>query len=151
MENYKMQRLKATAEDLIFTAKNLSSGDLREFDLLQSGRDPLAVFPKYLDETTYSIKLNEVVLAVGGHAQGAIWFVTTNVIDNISKADRICFYRILKKHLVCIKEEQVGVVLTNVVSINNHAHLRLLESLGATFNTLRLLSPAGFEFCQFWL
>ncbi|QNH79695.1 DUF2833 domain-containing protein [Pseudomonas protegens] len=146
-----MFKVKATQGDLLEAAKNLSRGDLKEFHSLQSGRDPLDVFPSYLDETTNVIKSGGVVLAVGGHAKGAIWFVTTNVVDSLSVAERFRFYRILKDHLKSIQTDTKGLVLTNVVSLENRAHIRLLRSLGATFHSDYVLSPAGFKFRQFWL
>ncbi|NWB47042.1 phage protein Gp13 family protein [Pseudomonas gingeri] len=146
-----MHKVKATQGDLWSAANNLSHGDLKEFHSLQAGRNPLDAFPSYLDETTHAIRYGAFVLAVGGHAQGVIWFVTTNVIDMLTKAERFRFYRILKDHLMAIKGESEGLTFTNVVSVENHAHIRLLESLGATFATGQLMSPAGFKFRQFFI
>ncbi|WP_414889759.1 phage protein Gp13 family protein [Pseudomonas chlororaphis] len=119
---------------------------------MQAGRNPVDVFSKALDETTHAIKHGSRVLAVGGHAHGGIWFVTTNVVNELSKAKRFRFYRMLKSHLVTIKSESSDdITLTNFVSVNNHAHVRLLEALGAKFQTGHATSPAGFPFKQFWL
>ena len=145
-----MYKVKATATDLLAAANDLSPGDLAEFHSMQSGRDPKKVLVDALDETTRAIKYGSLVLAVGGHANGIIWFVTTNVIGMLTKAERIRFYRILKDHYQSLKDIQ-NFQYTNCVSIANHAHIRLLESLGATFSKKHLMSPAGFQFKQFWL
>ncbi|TMU78850.1 DUF2833 domain-containing protein [Pseudomonas fluorescens] len=147
-----MYKVKATLADLHEAADDLSAGDLSDFHSMQSDRDPAEVFPKALDETTHAIKSGSRVLAVGGHAQGGIWFVTTNVVTGLSKAERYRFYRILKSHLEDIKRgNSSGVALTNYVAVGNRAHVRLLEALGATFQVDHSISPAGFPFKQFWL
>ena len=149
--NETLHKAKATLDDLLAVSNDLSDGDLSDFYSMQSDRQPSDVFPNALDETTYTIKYGSRVLAVGGHGQGGVWFVTTNAVALLSKAGRFRFYRILKAHLVWIKSEATGVTLTNWVSVGNHAHVRLLESLGATFQADCGISPAGFPFKQFWL
>ncbi|WPN56848.1 phage protein Gp13 family protein [Pseudomonas sp. P9_31] len=145
-------KVKATLADLHVAADDLSAGDLSDFHSMQTGRDPAEVFPKAIDETTHAIKFGSRVLAVGGHAGGGIWFVTTNVVTELSKAERYRFYRILKSHLEDIKRgNSSGVALTNYVAVSNRAHVRLLEVLGATFQADHAMSPAGFPFKQFWL
>lgn len=148
----RIYKVKATLADLHAAALDLSAGDLSDFHSMQSGREPAEVFPKALDETTHAIKFGSRVLAVGGHAQGGIWFVTTNLVTELSKAERYRFYRILKNHLEDIKRGNAsGMPLTNFVAVGNYAHVRLLEVLGATFQADYSISPAGFPFKQFWL
>jgi hypothetical protein len=148
----RIYKVKATLADLHVAANDLSAGDLSDFHSMQSGRNPAEVFPKALDETTHAVKFGSRVLAVGGHARGGIWFVTTNVVTELSKAERYRFYRILKSHLDDIKlSNSSGMVLTNFVAVGNRAHVRLLEVLGATFQADHAMSPAGFPFKQFWL
>ncbi|KPW95553.1 MULTISPECIES: phage protein Gp13 family protein [Pseudomonas syringae group] len=147
-----MQKMKATFGDLLSASVNLSSGDIADFEAMQTGRNPIDVITGALDETTYAIKLDHNVLAVGGHTNGGIWFVTTNVITTLSPGQRFRFYRILKDHLALIKRESpLDTPFTNVVSVGNKAHVRLLEALGATFQAGCVMSPAGFPFKQFWL
>ena len=67
---------KATLEDLKVAAANLSEGDLRDFNCMQAGRQPMDVFPKHLDATTVVIKFLGEVLAVGGHSAN-VWLITT--------------------------------------------------------------------------
>lgn len=147
-----MQKMKATLADLINASSNLSPNDLADFNAMQAGRNPADVFPKALDATTYAIKLGRQVLAVGGHTNGGIWFVTTNVITTLSTGQRFRFFRTLKDHLAFIKRESpIDMSFTNFVSVENKAHIRLLETLGATFQADCVMSPAGFPFKRFWL
>ena len=140
---------KATKRDLEIAANDLSLGDLNEFHSHIAGRDPRDHLPNYLDETTLVIKLGSLVLAVGG-SKDCLWFVTTNVIHNLTKAQRMQFYRILKGHLSVLRL-QGHQRLTNYVSADNHDHIRLLNSLGAVFDRGYTMSPAGCLFKQFWL
>jgi Protein of unknown function (DUF2833) len=147
-----MQKARATINDLLNASVNLSSGDIADFEAMQTGRNPTEVITGALDETTYAIKLGHQVLAVGGHTNGGIWFVTTDVVATLSTAQRFRFYRILKDHLAFIKRESpLDTPFTNLVSVGNKAHVRLLEALGATFQANCVMSPAGFPFKQFWL
>lgn len=148
----RIYKVKASLSDLHAAAHNLSPGDLSDFHSMQTGRDPLQVLSEALDDTTHVIKFDSRVLAVGGHPKGGIWFVTTNVVMELSKAERYRFYRILKSHLETIRRKNtIGLALTNYVAVENHAHVRLLEALGATFQAGYSISPAGFNFKQFWL
>lgn len=146
-----LYKVKATVGDLYAASLDLSTGDLNEFHCMKAGRQPWEVLPNALDETTHAIKLGALVLAVGGH-KDCIWFVTTRLVETLSKAQRIRFYRILKDHFAEISERlPMDKQLTNFVSVDNHAHIRLLETLGATFAEGYTMSPAGFRFRQFWL
>lgn len=140
---------QATKRDLENAANDLCKGDLQEFHSHTAGRDPRDHLPNYLDETTRTIKLGSLVLAVGG-SKDCLWFVTTNVVEMLTKAQRFEFYRLLKGHLKGLREEGHQ-SLTNMVSVDNHSHIRLLESLGATFARGHVMSPAGCRFRQFWL
>lgn len=139
---------KANIGDLREAANQLCKGDLDEFHSHTAGRDPRDHLPNYLDETTRTIKLGALVLAVGG-SKDCLWFVTTNVVDMLTKAQRFQFYRLLKGHLEEVRKQ--GTPLTNFVSVDNHAHIRLLTALGAAFAKDHWMSPAGCRFRQFWL
>ncbi|WP_296260151.1 MULTISPECIES: phage protein Gp13 family protein [unclassified Pseudomonas] len=152
IEEPQMRVTKATLDDLVEASNNLSHGDLADFEAMQSGRNIMAVLTGALDETTQAIRSNGQVLAIGGHANGGIWFVTTNIVNGLPVSERFRFYRILKTYLASIKRESpLETPFTNLVSVGNKAHLRLLEALGATFHTDCVISPAGFPFKQFWL
>lgn len=144
-----LRLIKADRSHLIQAALNLSKGDLEEFHCNIAGRDPLDVLPENLDDSTHAIMLGSLVLAVGGTPDGCIWFVTTRIVEDLSKAQRMQFYRILKEHLH--RTHVIGFRYTNFVSKNNKGHIRLLESLGATFQSGYVMSPAGFQFKRFWL
>lgn len=139
---------KASKWHLEAAARDLCQGDLQEFHSHTAGRDPRDHIPNYLDETTMVISMGALVLAVGG-SKDCLWFVTTNVVDLLTKAQRFQFYRLLKGHLEECRKQ--GTPLTNFVSVDNHAHIRLLKSLGATFAREHSMSPAGCRFRQFWL
>lgn len=145
-----LRLIKADRSHLIQAALNLSKGDLEEFHCNIAGRDPLDVLPENLDDSTHAIMLGSLVLAVGGVPQDCIWFVTTRIVDDLSKVQRMQFYRILKGHLKSLQNIPRP-WRTNFVSKNNKGHIRLLESLGATFQSGHVMSPAGFQFKQFWL
>lgn len=144
-----LRLIKADRSHLIQAALNLSKGDLEEFHCNIAGRDPVDVLPDCDDETTHAIMLGSLVLAVGGTPGLCIWFVTTRIVEDLSKAQRMQFYRMLKGHLKAIQIPAFR--RTNFVSKNNKGHIRLLESLGATFQSGHVMSPAGFQFKQFWL
>ncbi|WGH28300.1 internal virion protein A [Pseudomonas phage 10P302A] len=140
---------KAKLWHLEAAARDLSPGDLQEFHSHTAGRDPRDIIPTCLDETTLVITKGALVVAVGG-SKNCLWFVTTNVVDLLTKAERMEFYRILKGHLSVLRL-QGHQSLTNFVSVDNHAHIRLLNALGATFAREHSMSPAGCRFRQFWL
>lgn len=141
---------KATQRDLIEAAGNLSKGDLEEFHMNIAGRDPRDVLPHALDETTCVILHGALVLAVGGSKLPDIWFVTTTVVDHLTRSERMEFYRMLKGHLKTVQGSD-NYWRTNYVSVQNKPHIRLLESLGAQISELTTMSQAGFAFRQFWL
>ncbi|QNJ57474.1 internal virion protein A / acetyltransferase [Pseudomonas phage Waldo5] len=140
---------QATKRDLEEAASNLSFNDLCEFHSNIRGRDPAVVLPACLDETTMVIKVGALVLAVGGSKQ-CLWFVTTTVVDQLTKGQRIRFYKLLHGHLKGLRESGHP-YLTNFVSVDNWDHIRLLDALGAKYAKEHTMSPAGCRFRQFWL
>lgn len=148
-----MHLIKATEAHLRAAADDLCASDLQEFHCMKAGRDPRDVLPEALDENAQAIVVGSLVLAVGGHSGSGIWFVTTNVVHMLTKAERFQFYKLLKGHLENIKWCVTGHErrFTNHVSMDNQAHIRLLTKLGASFNEGIFMSPAGFAFKQFWL
>lgn len=140
---------QATKRDLEEAAGNLSFADLQEFHSHTRGRDPSETLPACLDETTMVIKVGALVLAVGG-SKNCLWFVTTNVVQSLTKGQRIRFYKLLHGHLKGLRDSGHQ-HLTNFVSVDNWDHIRLLNSLGAVFAKEHTMSPAGCRFRQFWL
>ena len=145
-----MRLIKATEAHLKAAAADLCASDLQEFHCMESGRDPRDVLPAAIDEHAQAIVVGSLVLAVGGHTELGIWFVTTNVVHMLTSAERFQFYRLLKANLDWVKQRSPS-PKTNWVSVDNHAHIRLLTKLGASFNEGIFMSPAGFAFKQFWL
>lgn len=133
--------------DLYLAAMNLATGDLEEFHKTNPGENPVDVFPKYLDETTTAIVLGPAILAVGG-STGCVWFVTTRAVEALTLAGKLQFFRLLKEHLEEVRKTPTP--LTNFVSVDNHAHVRLLDALGATWGP-SFLNQWGHEFRPFWL
>lgn len=142
--------VKATRNHLVTAADDLSTGDLAEFHCMLANRDPRKVLPEALNEDTHAIMAGSLVIAVGGVVDGCIWFVTTNAREILDKGERMQFYRLLKEHLAVVRNKH-NRIFTNLVSKDNALHIRLLESLGATFQSGHTMSPAGFQFKQFWL
>lgn len=145
-----MHLIKATEAHLKAAADDLCASDLQEFHCMKAGRNPRDVLSEALDENAQAIILGSLVLAVGGHTTTGIWFVTTNVVHMLTKAERFHFYRLLKENLAWVKRQSPS-PKTNWVSVGNHAHIRLLTKLGASFNEGIFMSPAGFAFKQFRL
>lgn len=141
---------QATLSHLRTAADDLSKGDLQEFHCMIANRDPRDVLPAALNEDTHAILAGSFVIAVGGVTDDCIWFVTTNAREMLGKAERKQFYKLLKEHLADVRDKH-NRIFTNLVSKDNALHIRLLESLGATFQTGHTMSPAGFPFKQFWL
>ena len=146
-----MLLIKATQAHLVQAAGNLSVGDLDEFHMNISNRNPLDVLPLALDETTMAIVEGSIVLAVGG-SDSCLWFVTTTYVEALSLRDKLRFFKLLKGHLADVRDsESFSKQLTNYVSVINTPHIRLLNALGATWSNVITMSPAGFAFRQFWL
>lgn len=145
-----MRLIKATEAHLKAAAHDLCASDLQEFHCMKAGRNPGDVLPQALGENAQAIVVGSLVLAVGGHTSLDIWFVTTNVVHMLTRAQRYQFYRLLKENLEWVKLRSPS-LKTNWVSVDNHAHIRLLTKLGASFNEGIYMSPAGFAFKQFWL
>lgn len=145
-----MHLIKATEAHLKTAADDLCASDLQEFHCMKAGRNPRDVLLGAHDENAHAIVVGALVLAVGGHTSLGIWFVTTNVVHMLTKVERFQFYRLLKENLEQVKQRSPS-PKTNWVSVDNHAHIRLLTKLGASFNKGIFMSPAGFAFKQFWL
>ena len=142
---------KATLEDLKVAAANLSEGDLRDFNCMQAGRQPMDVFPKHLDATTVVIKFLGEVLAVGGHSAN-VWLITTKVVTYMTQAERYGFYRLIKSHVDFVRSQvQDESILSNFVSLANLSHIKLLKKLGSKISEETYSSPAGFHFKKFYL
>jgi len=141
--------VKATRDHLIQAAGNLAVHDLDEFHMHVANRNPLDVLPLCLDETTMAIVESSIVLAVGG-SNDCLWFVTTTYVDGLSMRDKLAFFKILKGHLGDVRARPER-ALSNWVSVANTPHIRLLNALGARWDSGITMSPAGFAFRQFWL
>ncbi|AUV61696.1 internal virion protein [Pseudomonas phage Henninger] len=145
----KLEFVKGTRDILTVAAGNLCASDLSEFHMHIPNRNPLDVLPECLDGTTVAICAGSIVLAVGG-SRGCLWFVTTHYVDQLSRAEKLEFFKMLKVHLKWCRKGNPN-HLTNYVSVVNTPHIRLLNALGAEWADEITMSPAGFAFRQFWL
>lgn len=136
-----MRIYKANYLHLYRAALELSSSDREEMDRLLPGRDPINVLTASAGDPTVMHISDDAgnVLAVGGSANGIIWFVHTVRADNLSPRDKQLMLRLLTGHLIKIKREAVRARpdihyhFTNAVSADNTRHIKLLNFLGATW------------------
>lgn len=148
---------KANYLHLYLAALDLSQSDREEMDRIEAGRDPIDVLTASSDDPTVMYIADDLgrVLAVGGHAESLIWFVHTNRAKALSPSGKIKMFRLLAGHLVKIKREAVKARpedhyhFTNIVSVENTDHIRLLTLLGAVWVD-RPYFHNGHEFRQFF-
>ncbi|MBA1211531.1 phage protein Gp13 family protein [Pseudomonas oryzihabitans] len=151
-----MRLHKANYLHLYLAAVALSASDREEMDRMHPNRDPVDVLTASSDDPTVMAISDErgSVLAVGGHSNRFIWFVHTEHAERLPAKGRAEMLSILRGHLMDIKDQssrqrpEDTYHFTNVVSLDNAKHLRLLDALGAEFlpETLRL---NGHDFKQF--
>ncbi|WCD55407.1 hypothetical protein LABOLPEG_00005 [Pseudomonas phage phi 21A] len=142
--------VKSTPDIIGEAAFMASSGDRAEFNKMIAGRDMTTVLLGSLDETSMSIVHNGQILATGG-SSGCLWFITTKHVDNLTPRERLDMLALLKDHLETCRATMDPDLMTNMVWTGNHQHIRLLKHLGARFAEHTVLSPAGYDFRQFWL
>lgn len=136
-----MRIYKANWLHLYMAALALADSDREEMDRLEAGRDPINVLTASSgDPTVHHISDDSGrVLAVGGHQNGVIWFVHTKHAEALPQSGKRRMLRLLAGHLIHIKREAHRARpadqfhFTNVVSVDNQAHIKLLEHLGAVW------------------
>lgn len=134
-----MRIYKANYLHLYLAALNLAQSDREEMDRVAPGRDPIDVLTASSgDPTTMHISDDSGnVLAVGGHSEGLIWFVHTERATKLSLSDKLRMFRLLAEHLITIKVQAMRkrprdeFHFTNIVSVENEHHIKLLDCLGA--------------------
>jgi len=152
-----MHLYKANYLHLYRAALELSRSDREEMDRLEAGRDPINVLTASSDDPTVMHISDDAgnVLAVGGHSDRLIWFVHTERAIRLSPRDKLRMLRLLARHLIEIKREAAArsphdyFHFTNIVSVDNKAHIKLLNFLGATWCEKPLYAN-GHEFKQFF-
>lgn len=152
-----MHLFKANYLHLYRAALELSRSDREEMDRLEAGRDPINVLTASSDDPTVMHISDDTgnVLAVGGHADRLIWFVHTERAVRLGSQDKLRMLRLLSNHLVTIKraaaQQEPGAYFhfTNVVSVSNTAHIKLLNFLGAVW-AAKPFHINGHEFRQFF-
>jgi hypothetical protein len=152
-----MRLHKANYLHLFLAAFDLAQSDREEMDRVEPGRDPIDVLTASAgDPTTMAITdFRGAVLAVGGTCDGIIWFVHTKTAERLSMRDRKSMLGLLAEHLVSVKLTAIKANpddyfhFTNIVSVDNHRHLKLLKHLGAEFAT-QVKWKNGSMFLQFF-
>lgn len=137
-----MRLHKANYLHLYLAGLDISQSDREEMDRIQAGRDPVSVLTASSDDPTVMCISDDLgnVLAVGGHADSLIWFVHTNKAKALTTPWKIRMFRLLAGHLVAIKRAAHKACpsdyyhFTNIVSVANTDHIRLLNLLGAVWS-----------------
>jgi hypothetical protein len=129
---------KAALSDLVDAGRDLAQSDREEMDRVEPGRDPSKVLTLGAGPATMAIKWGPLVYAVGGAEDGYIWFVHTRHAESLEGAARLHLLRMLRTYLGIVRKNS-PVPLANVVSKENHKHIKLLRYLGATFDTDHVL------------
>lgn len=136
-----MNIYKANYLHLFMAGLNLAQSDREEMDRVLPYRDPIDVLTASSADPSVmhiSDSLGKV-LAVGGHSKGLIWFVHTTHAEALSLRGKRQMLRLLTDHLIRIKREaarenpQDTFHFTNVVSLGNGPHMKLLNHLGAVW------------------
>lgn len=153
-----MRLHKANYLHLYLAAFDLAQSDREEMDRVEPGRDPIDVLTASTgDPTTMAITdAQGAVLAVGGTADGIIWFVHTKAAERLTVGGKRRMFWLLAEHLIQVKSQAVcerpqdHFHFTNIVSRLNWKHRKLLKTLGAEFDG-RIQKINGHEFLQFYI
>ncbi|WP_397381074.1 phage protein Gp13 family protein [Pseudomonas sp.] len=152
-----MRIYKANYLHLFMAGLYLAQSDREEMDRLEAGRDPINVLTASSGDPTVKHISDDSgnVLAVGGHSKGIIWFVHTTHAEALSPKRKLKMLRLLVGHLITIKREAKlkrpmdEFHYTNIVSVENLPHIKLLTYLGAYWSK-RPIYQNGHEFKQFY-
>ena len=130
-----MRLHKANYLHLYLAAFDLAQSDREEMDRVEPGRDPINVLTASAGDPTVRAISDDrgAVLAVGGTSGGIIWFVHTETAERLSLRDKKRMLRLLEGYLLAqlIVHEHP---FTNIVSVHNRKHIKLLRFLGAEFD-----------------
>lgn len=143
---------KANSLHLHLAASDLAQSDREEYLKMVPGGDPeQAIRLVEPDANLHAISDSRGnVLAIGGHGDGIIWFVHTERAERLSHRDKLTMFHLLRNHLVSYVFKDTDEVLSNIVSIDNHKHIRLLKALGASFER-EVGEWKGSHFIKFYL
>lgn len=152
-----MRLHKANYLHLYLAAFDLAQSDREEMDRVGPGRDPIDVLTASAgDPTVMAISDDRgAVLAVGGTEGGIIWFVHTETAERLSMRDKKKMLWLLDDYLLTVKVKALkrsafdSYHFTNIVSVDNHKHIKLLKFLGAEFDR-NVVMKNGSMFLQFF-
>lgn len=153
-----MRIYKANYIQLFMAGLYLAQSDREEMDRVLPGRNPIDVLTAVSQDPTVMHISDDRgnVLAVGGHSEGSIWFVHTEHAERLNLRGRMRMLRLLSDHLIHIKRDAAAkrpadtYHFTNIVSVENTQHIKLLNYLGATWWDGGPLHHNGHEFRQFF-
>lgn len=152
-----MRIAPANCQHLRYAGMNLSASDRAEMERMESGRDPVDVMMEAAGDPNV-MQVSDAagnVLVIGGHSECFIWLVHTEQADALSHRDRLRVLRLLRKHLATVKAEAVAARpqdhyhFTNIVSVANTPHMKLLDHLGAAWGD-KSIHRNGHECRQFF-
>ncbi len=95
--------------------------------------EAMGVEPKVThDENTVAMLLGDSVLALGGNQGDRVWFVTSNLVWNLSAPMKRDFRRLIIEYrdMMLNKYESIW----NFVWVGNKSHIRFLKTIGAVFH-----------------
>jgi len=150
-----MRLHKANYLHLYLAAFDLAQSDREEMDRVGPGRDPIDVLTTAAgDPGVMAISDDRgAVLAVGGTDGGIIWFVHTETAERLSMRDKKRMLKLLEDYLITalVQAAHRGdrYSFTNIVSVDNHKHIKLLKFLGAEFDR-EVRWKNGSMFLQFY-
>ncbi|WP_087502340.1 phage protein Gp13 family protein [Pseudomonas sp. SID14000] len=130
-----MRLHKANYLHLYQAALNLAPSDREEMDRVKPGRCPIQVLTASSNDPTAKAVTDERgnVLAVGGTPGTCIWFVHTTHAEALSARDKLRLFWILRDYLKSLTGHLHVHAYTNIVSLANEKHIKLLNALGATW------------------
>lgn len=130
-----MRLHKANYGHLYQAALYLAPSDREEMDRVKPGRCPVEVLTASSTDPTIKAITDERgnVLAVGGTPGSCIWFVHTTHAEALSPRDKLRLFRILQSYLKSLTDHHHVHQYTNIVSLENWKHIKLLNALGATW------------------
>ncbi|WP_085589357.1 phage protein Gp13 family protein [Pseudomonas sp. B14(2017)] len=146
-----MRLHKANYGHLYQAAINLAPSDRAEMDRVKPGRCPVRVLTASSSEPSIKAITDDRgnVLAVGGTPGDCIWFVHTTHADALSPRDKMRMFFMLRDYLRVVQGE--GVTRTNIVSLENTKHIKLLNALGCTWGNYKRAFCDDTRFRQFFL
>lgn len=114
------------------TQRDIDTFDPAEGDLLEA--EALGISPTF-PEPEHCVSLIDHwqrCIAIGGNEGDRVWFVTSKLINTLSKESKREFRKVIMEYRDKMLD-QYGQIF-NYVFVGNHEHIRFLKSIGAVFH-----------------